>query len=71
MLVNLKQDNSLLDMVPFKMAWDQFTYLAITVTRKTELLLRVNWHQRMEQLKQNIEFWKTLPVSPWRDELMQ
>lgn len=53
----------MLNSVPFKIAKDKFMYLGVFVTRKPGLLLEENWNLKMNQLKKNIEFWKTLPLS--------
>ena len=63
MPVYLNQNSSTLKSVPFKIAEDRFTYLGVTVTRKPERLLEENWKLKITQLKQNIDFWKTLPLS--------
>lgn len=48
---------------PFKKAYSSFTYLGIIVTKKAEDLLKINWQKKLDQLKQKIEFWKTLYIS--------
>ena len=48
---------------PFKKAYEHFSYLGVIVTKKSEDLLRKNWNSKIEQLKQGINFWKTLPIS--------
>jgi hypothetical protein len=42
---------------------DKFTSLGIVVTRDLDQLLKANWDMKIYQLKQNIDFWKTLPIS--------
>ena len=62
MPVHLNQDSASLNSIPFKIAKDKFTY-RVTVTRRPELLLESNWEVKITQLRRNIEFWKTLPLS--------
>ena len=61
MPVHLNHNSTMLNSVPFKIAKDRFMYLGVYVTRKPGLLLEENWNLKMNQLKKNIEFWKTLP----------
>lgn len=63
MPIHLNHNSTTLNSVPFKKATDRFTYLGVSVTGKPGLLLEENWNLKMKQLKQNIEFWKTLPLS--------
>ncbi len=58
-----KIDQHFLDTVQFKIAYTQIKYLGIIITRKPEDLLQANWHKKMAELRANIEFWKTLPLS--------
>lgn len=52
-----------LNSIPFKIAHNSFKHLGITVTRRAAALLKANWHIKMNQLKDNIKFWRTLPMS--------
>lgn len=63
MPVHLNHNSTMLNSVPFKIAKDKFMYLGVYVTRKPGLLLEENWNLKMNQLKKNIEFWKTFPLS--------
>lgn len=63
MPVHLNHNSTMLNSVPFKIAKDRFMYLGVYVSRKPGLLLEENWNLKMNQLKKNIEFWKTLPLS--------
>lgn len=46
----------------FKIAENSFTYLGVIIT-KNPRDLRVNWKKRIDQLKNNIDYWRTLPIS--------
>lgn len=59
--INIEQH--FLDSVKFKIAHSSIKYLGITITRKPEVLLRTNWQKKVVELKDNIDFWKTLPLS--------
>ena len=48
---------------PFRTVMDKFTSLGIVVTRDLDQLFKANWDMKIYQLKQNIDFWKTLPFS--------
>ncbi len=48
---------------PFKIAEHSFTYLGVIITRKPQDLLRANWQKKIDQLKNNIDYWRTLPIS--------
>lgn len=56
-------DTIYLQSVPFKKSFEKFSYLGITITRKPKDILQVNWQIRIQQLKQDIIFWRTLPIS--------
>lgn len=63
-LLPIKQRNhNWLSAVPFKVAPEKITYLGIIVTKKYSSLLKENFNPLMEKLKNNIQFWKTLPIS--------
>ncbi len=47
----------------FKIAEHSFTYLGVIITRKPQELLRANWQKKIDQLKNNIDYWRTLPIS--------
>ncbi len=36
--------------------------MGIIITKKTEMLLKLNWKKKIDQLKKKF-FWKTLPMS--------
>ena len=46
-----------------KLSYDNFSYLGVVVTKNPKDLLRLNWQNKIEQVKRNIDFWKTLPIS--------
>ena len=56
-------DMQFLQSTPFRTVMDKFKSLGIVVTRDLDQLLKVNWDMKIYQLKQNIDFWKTLPIS--------
>ena len=56
-------DMAYLESTPFKIVLDKFKSLGIIVTSKFNQLLKLNWADKLNQLKSNIEFWKTLPIS--------
>lgn len=56
-------DKEFLEKVKFKIANNSFKYLGIMITRKPNLLLQLNWKKKVDQLKSDISFWKTLPMS--------
>ena len=58
-----KYSKEFLESIPFKKAYTCFTYLGITVTKNLNDLLKTNWQKRIDKLKQNIDFWKSLPIS--------
>lgn len=63
MPISEEVDITYIQSTPFKKAFKDFSYLGVTVTRDSEDLLPKNWHNKIEQLKQDIHFWKTLPIS--------
>ncbi len=63
MPISEKVDLSFLRTTPFKITLDKFKKSGIIATREHGKLLRSNWDCKMQQLKQNIEFWNTLPIS--------
>lgn len=56
-------DKTYLQSVPFKKAFDNFSYLGVTVTKNPSDLLCLNWQDKIQQVKHNIDFWKTLQIS--------
>ena len=64
-LMSLSQmtDRPYLESTPFKIVSDKFTSLGIIVTSKLNQLVKLNWEKKITQLKKNIEFWNTLPIS--------
>ena len=56
-------DPDFLRTMPFKVSRAKFKTLGIIATRKHGELLKSNWDAKMQQLKSNIEFWNTLPIS--------
>lgn len=58
-----KIEQYFLDTVQFKIAYNHIRYLGIIIMRKPEDLLQANWHKKMNELKANMAFWKTLPLS--------
>ncbi|MGL4483973.1 MAG: RNA-directed DNA polymerase [Anaerovoracaceae bacterium] len=56
-------DQKKLNSIPFKIAHNSFKHLGIIITRKPDALLKANWHVKVNQLKDNITFWRTLPIS--------
>ena len=58
-----KYSKEFLESIPFKKAYTCFTYLGIIVTKNPNDLLKTNWQKRIDKLKQNIDFWKSLPIS--------
>ncbi|KAF7665834.1 hypothetical protein LDENG_00131610 [Lucifuga dentata] len=61
MLITSNVNVNFLQTIPFKKAYDKFSCLGIT--KNPEDLLQVNWHNKIEQVKKCIEFWKTLSIS--------
>src|SRR4029434_10157992 len=58
-----KYSKEFLESIPFKKAYTCFTYLGIIVMKNPNDLLKTNWQKRIDKLKQNIDFWKSLPIS--------
>lgn len=56
-------DLNFLQTTPFKIAKDKFKTLSIIATCDKRKLLKINWDCKMQQLKQNMDFWNTLPIS--------
>ena len=52
-----------LETVPFKIAHEKITYLGIVITKKYSSLIKENVDPLTSKLKDNIQFWKTLPIS--------
>lgn len=63
MPVSAAVNKDYLQSIPFKKSYKDLTYLGMTVTKNPNELLRANWQSKIEQLKTNIKFWKTLPIS--------
>ena len=63
MPISNEVDMMYIQSIPFKKACKDFSYFGITVTKNPEDPLQKNWHNKVEQLKQSIHFWKTLPIS--------
>jgi len=49
--------------LPLKIAHNSFKHLGIIISRKADALLKANWHVKVNQLKGNIQFCRTLPIS--------
>lgn len=56
-------DKKYLASTKFKIANHSFKYLGVIITKKPEMLLKLNYKKKIDQLKDNIMFWKTLPMS--------
>ncbi len=56
-------DKNYLASTKFKIANHSFKYLGVIITKKPEMLLKLNWKKKIDQLKNDIIFWKTLPMS--------
>lgn len=63
MPISNKVDHNFLSTTAFKIATDKFKSLGIIVTRDKQKLLSSNWESKLQQFKQNIQFWNTLPIS--------
>ena len=63
MPISEEVDMTYMQSTPFKKAFEDFSYLGVIVTKDPEDLLWKNWHNKIEQLKQVIHYWKTLPNS--------
>ena len=63
MPISEEVDITYIQSTPFKKAVEDFSYLGVIVTKDPEDLLQKNWHNKIEQLKQGIHFWRTLPIS--------
>lgn len=48
---------------PFKVSTDRFTYLGIEVTKQLSHLIQSNFSPLLDQLREKIQFWKSLPIS--------
>lgn len=63
-LMPVKQINpDWLATLPFKVTFEKLTYLGITITKKYTSLLKENFNPLLDKLRNNIQFWKTLPIS--------
>lgn len=49
--------------LPFKVTSEKITYLGIVITKKYSGLVKENYLPLLEKLKNNIQFWRTLPIS--------
>lgn len=47
----------------FKIAQNSIKHLGNIITRKADTLLKANWQVKVNQLKDSIPFWRTLPMS--------
>ena len=56
-------DHQWLSQVPFKVTKERFTYLGIVVTKDYNNLFKANFDPLIENLRSNIQFWRTLPIS--------
>lgn len=54
---------TILESLPFKVSSDKFTYLGIEVTKQFSSLIQSNFSPLLDELKNKIQFWKTLPIS--------
>ncbi len=54
-------DKKYLASTKFKIAHHSFKYLGVIITKKPEMLLKLK--KKIDQLKDDIIFWKTLPMS--------
>ena len=63
MPISDRVDLNFLRTTTFKVTRDQFKTLGIIATREHGKLLSSNWESKLQQLKQNIQFWNTLPTS--------
>lgn len=49
--------------LPFKITYEKITYLGITITKRYSSLMKENFFPLLEKLKNNIQYWRTLPIS--------
>lgn len=63
MPISDKYNEEFFESIPLKKAYTSFIYLGITVTKNPNDLMKTNWQKRIDKLKQNIDFWKSLPIS--------
>ncbi len=56
-------DKKYLASTKFKIANHSFKCLGVIITKKPEMLFKLNWKKKIDQLKDDIIFWKTLPMS--------
>lgn len=52
-----------LSTLPFKLTTDYVKYLGIKISRKPDNLFKSNFQVMLDKLKENIEKWRTLPLS--------
>ena len=57
------RDVSVIERLPFKISRETFTYLGIKITKDFSSLFKANYPPLLTKLKNNIEFWKSLPIS--------
>lgn len=63
-LMPIKTNNlTALQGFPFKISLQEFTYLGIKVTKDCQSLYKHNFPPLISKLQNNIEFWKSLPIS--------
>lgn len=63
MPISEKVDLSCLRRTPFKITKDQFKILGTIATHEHRNFLKSNWECLIQELKHNIEFWNTKPIS--------
>ena len=57
------EDLSEIERLPFKISLQTFTYLGIQVTKDFSSLFKANYPPLLAKLKNNIQFWRSLPLS--------
>ena len=57
------RDFSVIQYSPFKITQQKLTYLGIEVTKDFHLLFKANFPPLVSKLKNNIQFWRSLPLS--------
>lgn len=56
-------DPLFLSSTQFKIASDYVKYLGIKIAKKPSALFKLNFTEKLNKLKENIEKWRTLPLS--------
>lgn len=56
-------DQEWLKQLPLRIVQDNLTYLGVVITKKYSALYKANFPALIRKLENNIQFWKTLPIS--------